>query len=181
MELIHKAINETLNIVSDHSIIILMVISIFLLKNKKNLLFYYVIGVFINYLINIFLKLSIRQYRPIEDERMINTVLTNTGQNIFKNNIMLANFYGMPSDHVQGVSFSTTFIILSLKNIRIAILYLIISLISTIRRIQNKSHSILQSIFGAIAGILFAYVVYYFSQNNIKSILKLKMDDNAPI
>jgi len=181
MELIHKAINETLNIVSDHSIIILMVISIFLLKNKNNLLVYYILGVFINYVINLVLNLIIRQYRPNENERMFNAVLNNIGKNIFKNNIMLANFYGMPSDHAQGVSFSTTFIILSLKNIRIAILYLIISFISTIKRIQNKSHSILQSLFGAIAGILFAYVVYYFSQNNIKSILKLKIDDNAPI
>jgi len=176
-----EIINNIINILGQYAPIILILISIFLLKNTTNLLFYYIIGIFINTLLNIILKIIIQQPRPNDDSKMVDIALKNGKRFIFKNNIIPFNIFGMPSGHSQSSFFSTTFIFLSLKNIRIVFLYLFLSFITIYQRVKYNYHTIFQVIVGAIVGIIFAYIMFYFSQQNIKSILKEKEDDNAPI
>jgi membrane-associated phospholipid phosphatase len=151
------------------------------LRNYKNLLFYYIIGVFINELLNLFLKGLFLDPRPTYDKKLFNLAIKNGKRFIFKNGIITYDICGMPSGHTQSVFFSTIFIYLSLKNTRIALSYLIISLITMYQRIETKQHTLFQVIVGGIVGGLFALFMFYLAKNNIKGIIKIKSDDNAPI
>ena len=170
-----------LNIIGNYGPLILIFISLYLLRKYKNLLFYYVIGIFTNVLLNLFLKGIILQPRPSEDPKLFNLAIKNGKRFIFKNGIIPHDICGMPSGHTQSAIFSTVFIYLSLKNTKIALSYLIISLITMYQRIEYKFHTPLQVIIGGIVGSLFAYVIFYLAKQNIKGIIKIKSDDNAPI
>jgi len=161
--------------------IILIIITLYLLRKHNNLFFYYAIGIFINTIVNIILKGLILQPRPSEDPKMFNLAIKNGKRFVFKNGIIPHDICGMPSGHTQSVIFSTVFIYLSLKNIKIALSYLIISLITMYQRIEYNHHTTFQVIVGGIVGSLLAYIVFYLAKQNIKGIIKIKSDDNAPI
>ena len=87
----------------------------------------------------------------------------------------------MPSGHAQQTAYSLMFIYLCLKNKSIFTYYLIITLITFYQRYKYRNHTILQIIVGAIVGILSGLIIFYMSQQNIKGLLKLKPDNNAPL
>ena len=49
------------------------------------------------------------------------------------------------------------------------------------QRVINKKHTLFQVIVGSFVGALFAFIMFYFAKQNIKGIIKIKSDDNAPI
>jgi membrane-associated phospholipid phosphatase len=173
--------HNMLDIIGDNSPFILMVITFYLLRKHKNFLFYYVIGILIDRLLNILLKGLILQPRPSEDPSLFNLAIKNGKRFIFKNSIIPYDICGMPSEHTQSAIFSTVFIYLSLKNSYISLSYLIISLITMYQRVLRNHHTIFQVIMGDIVGGLFAIVMFYFAKQNIKGVIKIKSDDNAPI
>jgi membrane-associated phospholipid phosphatase len=154
-------------------------VSIYLLWDKSNLLFYYTFGIFLNTIINIGLKCIIQQPRPSIDANKFNLVLRNFKQSIFKNGI--PDIFGMPSGHTQSVMFSTIFIFLSLKKMNILIFYLIISLITMWQRVNYNFHTINQVIVGFIVGSGFAYFMFYMGKKNKTGVIREKRDDNAII
>jgi membrane-associated phospholipid phosphatase len=87
----------------------------------------------------------------------------------------------MPSGHAQSVFFSTVFIYLALKDIKITVLYLIISLLTMYQRVLFNSHTVLQVLAGALVGILFAGFIYFMARQKITGKLRAKKDDNGPI
>ena len=160
--------------------IILIITSFYLLWNKPNLYFYYVVGVFINSILNIILKGIFLQPRPNEDIKDFNLALKNGRLFIFKNGIIPLDIFGMPSGHSQSAFFSCAFIYLALRQLNILWFYLSISFITIYQRVSYKYHSVLQVLVGGVIGVIFAYLVYYLSQQKIKGIIREKQDDNGP-
>jgi len=160
--------------------LILFFFSLFFLWSKRNLLFYYILGIFFNTILNVIVKGIVQQPRPLEDEKLFNLALQNGSQFVFKDGIPF-DIFGMPSGHAQSSLFSTIFIYLSLRKLNILYIYTIISIITLIQRVVYNYHTIFQEFVGGIMGILFGYCVYILSQQKIKGIIREKKDDFGPI
>ena len=168
------------NLLGRYGPLILFFFSLYLLKNKKNLFFYYIVGIFCNVILNILLKGLIQEARPEEYLKQFNMALTNGKRFIFKDG-MIYDLFGMPSGHSQSSLFSTVFVYLSLKNTNILGFYSIISLITMIQRVYFNHHSNLQVFIGAICGALFAYFFYFLAKENIIGKITEKADDYGPL
>jgi len=152
---------------------ILFISSIYFLFDKSTSLAVYIVGFFFNLLLNIILKSLIQQPRPVEDKRLFNLEIIN-GKRIVNER------YGMPSNHAQGVFYSTIFILLTLKNKTVGLVYLLVSLITCYQRIANNYHTVPQVFAGGIIGILMGASFYYCSKRMLKGRIREKPDDNAP-
>lgn len=155
--------------------------SVFLLWNqhKKTLLNYYVIGYFINIVINMLLKGVFKQPRPFENVKLFQLALKKRMEDGYMS-LLDMNIYGMPSGHAQMVFYSTMYIHLALKNPYISIAYFILSLITMYQRVNKNMHTFFQVIVGSILGCVFAYATFYFSQKNIAGNIATKKDDYGP-
>jgi len=159
---------------------ILLFITIFLLRNKHNLLFYYILFFIISLFLNLVLKGIIQQPRPSIDSKTFHLMMKNKERYIYKRGIPY-DIFGMPSGHSQSVLLSTIFIYLSLHDIKIAILYLFITLITLTQRVIDNHHTILQVIFGSLIGVALGYVAYKMAQTNVEGKKTAKNDDYGPI
>jgi membrane-associated phospholipid phosphatase len=159
---------------------ILLLFSLYLLFNKQNLQFYYLVGLLINTILNLVLKGIIQQPRPFEDEKKFNLAVKNIPETIFKDGIPF-NIFGMPSGHAQMALYSTVYIYLSLKNINVLLFYIFMSLIIIVQRVISKSHSIFQVVVGAIIGSFMGYTAFYFAETVIKGRIREKPDDFGPL
>jgi membrane-associated phospholipid phosphatase len=158
----------------------LIFLSMYLLWNKNNLFFFYTVGLFIDAILNIVLKGIIQEPRPNVDPKTFNLALTHGRRFLFKDGIPY-DIFGMPSGHSQSSLFSTMFIYLALKNTRLSFIYLISSLIIMAQRVEFNQHTVLQCIIGAIIGGIFAYIMFYLSDQKMKGIIREKPDDYGPI
>jgi membrane-associated phospholipid phosphatase len=158
----------------------LFIYSVYLLWNKGTLLYYYISGVFLDAILNLVLKGIIKEPRPSEDPKLFNVALKHSIRFKFINGYPY-DVFGMPSGHAESVFFSTVFIYLALKDIKITILYLIISLLTMYQRVLFNSHTVLQVLAGSLVGILFAGFIYFMAQQKIIGKLRAKKDDNGPI
>ena len=159
--------------------IILIIYSCYLLWDKSNLFFYYIVGIFINAILNLIIKGIIQEPRPSEDLKTFELLLKNGRRFLFKDGIP-HDIFGMPSGHTQSSLFSTIFIFLSLKNLNILSVYLFISFIIMAQRVAFNHHTINQVIVGAIVGGLFGYSMFYMAQNKLMGVIREKIDDYGP-
>jgi membrane-associated phospholipid phosphatase len=159
--------------------IILIIYSCHLLWDKQNLFFYYIIGIFINAILNLIIKGLIQEPRPSEDLKTFELSLKNGHRFLFKDGIP-HDIFGMPSGHSQSSLFSTIFIFLSLKKLNILGVYLLISFIVMAQRVVYNYHTINQVVVGAIAGGLFGYFMFYMAQNKLMGVIREKIDDYGP-
>ena len=159
---------------------ILGVLPIYLLWNKKNLFFYYIIGFLISALVNLVLKGLLQMPRPYEDAGRFNLALTHGRRFIFKSGLPF-DIFGMPSGHAQMVFYSTTFLYLSLRNMNILYFCLSVSLLTVSQRVVFNYHTPLQVIVGAIVGIGMGYLIYYIARNKIVGRITEKLDDFAAV
>lgn len=155
---------------------ILFIFSIILLKNIPNALYYYVVGFILNFVLNIFLKATIQQPRPKYDDDLFKLTLNHLKKH---NSIVPFDMYGMPSGHSQSVIYSTIFIYLVLKDTKITLFYLFISLITIGQRVGGLHHTIFQVIVGSLIGIGFGYFIFYMYEQKMVGKLTLKKDDFA--
>jgi len=153
---------------------VLLFTSIYLLWNKSTLLIIYLIGFFLNILLNYLLKILIQQPRPSEEINLFNA-LKASGK------IIPFDSYGMPSGHAQEVFYSTFFIYFALKNNKVVCLFLLMSLYTGYQRIKYNSHTLLQVICGSIIGSIMGYFFFNLSTKKLMGVLKFKLDDNAPL
>jgi hypothetical protein len=160
--------------------VILLFMTIFLLRNKHNLLFYYILFFVISLFLNLLLKSIIQQPRPSIDSKTFNLMMKNKERYIYKHGVPY-DIFGMPSGHSQSVLLSTIFIYLSLHDIKIAMLYLFITLITLAQRVIDNHHTILQVIVGSLIGIALGYVAYKMAQTNIVGKKTAKKDDYGPL
>ena len=49
------------------------------------------------------------------------------------------------------------------------------------QRVIDDHHTVFQVLVGAGVGILYAYLFYYFTQQSLKGIIRMKPDDNGPL
>lgn len=158
----------------------LIILSMYLLRNKNNLFFFYTVGLFIDAILNLVLKGIIQEPRPNVDPKTFNLALTHGRRFLYKDGIPY-DIFGMPSGHSQSALFSTMFIYLALKNTRLSFIYLLSSLIIMAQRVEFKQHTILQCIIGGTIGAIFAYIMFYLSGQKMKGIITEKLDDFGPI
>jgi membrane-associated phospholipid phosphatase len=159
---------------------ILIILSVYLLWNHKILLFYYVIGIFVNTILNVILKGIIQEPRPIFDDKKVSLALTHAKRLFYQKGVPF-DLFGMPSGHAQSSFFSTIFIYLALRKMNITYIYIALTILTCIQRITSNYHSINQVIVGSLIGFLFAFFIYYFSQKKLQGKIKVKADDNGPI
>jgi len=159
---------------------LLLFTTIFLLRNKHNLLFYYILFVILSLFLNLVLKGIIQQPRPSIDAKTFHLMMKNKERYIYNHGIPY-DIFGMPSGHSQSVLLSTIFIYLSLHDIRIAMFYLFITLITLTQRVIDNHHTILQVIVGSLVGCIVGYVAYKMAQTNMEGKKTAKRDDYGPI
>jgi len=159
---------------------ILLLCSIFLLRNKSNLLFYYILFFGISVILNVVLKGLIQQSRPCIDRETFQLMMRNKERYIKKNGVPY-DIFGMPSGHSQSVVFSTIFIYLCLREFNILLFYILISLITLFQRVINNHHTVLQLVIGSLAGALLGYIGYNMARMNIEGKKTMKKDDYGPI
>jgi|LauGreSuBDMM15SN_2_FD.fasta_scaffold06010_3 membrane-associated phospholipid phosphatase len=151
---------------------ILIILTIFILLNKKYLLMSFIVGYGFNLILNLLLKGIVKQPRPKEDIKLVNLAI-NSGRR------MGFDIYGMPSGHAQLVFYCTIFIYLVTKKNNITLFYLFISFITLYQRVLYKNHTISQVVVGSFVGSLMGYVVYHYAEHLIKGYLKPKKEDYA--
>ena len=160
--------------------LILLIMTIFFLRNKGNLLFYYILFLIISLILNLVLKSIIQQPRPSIDAKTFQLMMKNKERYIYKHGIPY-DIFGMPSGHSQSVWLSTIFIYLSLHDIKIAALYLFISLITLVQRVVDNHHTVLQVVVGSITGLALGYLGYKMAQINLEGKKTAKKDDYGPL
>jgi len=141
-----------MNFLDNFGFLIVFVIGFITLLKNPIYLSGYLVFTCINQIINIVLKSTIREPRPI----------TINETNYDK--------YGMPSGHAQHIYFFMTFTYLVNKSIMVLLLELFISFFTLYQRWKYKKHSIPQLLVGSIIGIIVAFL----SVESIKIYLRNK-------
>lgn len=154
--------------------IILFLASIFLLRNMYTYLPFFLFGFIFNNILNIILKLSIKEPRPSTDQKAIEIGVVNGARIGFDK-------FGMPSGHAQNCAYSLIFITMTLNDPIITAIYSFISIISLFQRYLYNNHTILQLLTGFIIGSGFGYLTYVLGNKYITGNIKMKIDDNAPL
>jgi membrane-associated phospholipid phosphatase len=175
-----NVLSNIFNKLGSYGPLLLHFLSIYLLWNKQNLFFYYIIGIFVNDISNIILKGIFLQPRPSVDEKLFELALKNSRRFLFKDG-MPYDVLGMPSGHSQSVIFSTVFIYLALRKKNILYVYLLISLLTMIQRVLRNHHTVLQVFIGALIGALVGYLFYYLATQKMKGLIREKIDDFGPL
>jgi membrane-associated phospholipid phosphatase len=154
--------------------IILFVLSLFLLRNKRIYFRFLVYGFILNNILIIILKLAIKEPRPTNEQKAIEIGVINGARISFDK-------FGMPSGHAQNCGYCLAFITMVLNEPFITALYLVISLISLFQRYLYDNHTILQLIVGFIVGTTVGYLTYITGNTYIIGNIKMKIDDNGPL
>jgi membrane-associated phospholipid phosphatase len=165
---------EVLNYIGCYSPIILFILTILFLRNMHTYLTFFVSGFLLNNILNIILKLFIKEPRPLKDQKAIEIGVTNGVRIGFDK-------FGMPSGHAQNCSYCLAFITLVLNSPIITSMYIIITMITIFQRYINNNHSMLQLIIGSTIGLGFGYIIYLLGKQQIIGDIKMKKDDNAPL
>lgn len=153
--------------------VILFILSLFLLRNMRTYLQFFVYGFILNNILNIILKLAIKEPRPEKDQKAIEIGITNGVRIGFDK-------FGMPSGHAQNCGYCVSFITLTLNNPFITCLYSLISTISLFQRYLYNNHTFLQLIVGFTVGGSFGYLTYIIGNKYITGNIKMKLDENGP-
>jgi membrane-associated phospholipid phosphatase len=158
----------------------LIILSVYLLWNQSNLLFFYIFGIFCDFILNIVLKGIVKQPRPCFNSRELHLALKNNKRFVYKDGIPF-DLFGMPSGHAQSCLYSTVFIYLAFRKTNWLYFYLLISAIIMSQRVVFKYHTFTQVIVGAPIGALFGYIMYRFTETKLKNHIREKQDDFGPI
>lgn len=154
--------------------IILFILSLFLLRNMTRYLKFFVIGFFLNNILNIILKLLIKHPRPDKDQKAIEIGVTHGARISFDK-------FGMPSGHAQNCGYCLFFILMTLNDPIINMIYLILSIICVFQRYIYNNHTILQLIIGFIIGSGFGIITYKIGRKIITGNITMKKDDYGPL
>jgi len=159
----------------------LIILSWIILWDKKTLFFYYTVGLFIDTILNLFLKGILKHPRPYVDPQKFNLAITHGHRFLFKNGVPY-DIFGMPSGHSQSVLYSTIFMYFALKNkSNLLYFYYAVASLTMIQRIYSNNHYLYQVIAGASIGALVGYTMFFLSGQQIIGKITEKIDDFGPI
>jgi membrane-associated phospholipid phosphatase len=118
----------------------------------------------VNYELNSFLKLLFKQPRPDENMKLFRLEMNR------RDYIDWSEYkrFGMPSGHAEETAYSLIYIILTLQNTKITVLFLIITLFTIFQRVYTKRHTVMQVSVGAIIGLIMGYLFYYLAYKKIQ-------------
>jgi membrane-associated phospholipid phosphatase len=160
--------------------LLLIMVAISFLWKYKYLFYYFSFGLFMNTILNIFLKGFIQEPRPTFDATRIKLAKSHAKNYFYQNGIPF-DIFGMPSGHAEMSFYITVFLYLALKNTHLSYFCFFFSLLICYQRVKYNYHSISQVIVGSIVGSAFAYLIYRTSREKIKGEVKEKPDNNAPV
>jgi len=132
--------------------VILFVFTFYSLLHTSKYLFVYVIGIIMNSFLNIWLKQRIKEPRPSNPKKFIDS-----------DQLVGKNYYGLPSGHAQSVAFSLTFLHLTKSPIPFIYVLACITVITIYQRWKYRRHTGKQLAIGAIIGSLFAWTLVSIS------------------
>ena len=153
--------------------VILFFLSLFLLRNNKKYLYFFFYGFILNNILNVILKVAIKEPRPTTEQKVIEIGIANGARISFDK-------FGMPSGHAQNCAYCLAFITMVLKDPFITAIYTIITFNTLFQRYLYNNHTILQLVIGCFIGLSFGYITYTIASKNIMGNIKMKKDDNAP-
>jgi len=141
---------------------ILFPISLYFLLSKQNYLKVFVIGYFLNAILNVILKYIIQQPRPNKDIHQFNLMKTN-------NKSIPFNWYGMPSGHSQMALYSTIYVYNATKNIYLLLFFSLMSIITIVQRVYYNKHTNAQCFVGGAIGSLVGYGFYIWTRDYLSN------------
>ena len=124
--MIQKFIISTLDLIGEFGPIILFVITLVLIKKKNNLFTYYLYGFFLNAMLNLLLKGIIKEPRPLHDPKVLKARVDLNKSNKFIYFVPV-DIFGMPSGHAQSALYTTCFIYMALRDVKLTVFFLLIS------------------------------------------------------
>jgi membrane-associated phospholipid phosphatase len=128
---------------------IMIAIVFYVLYKQWTKLFIFTVGIYVNTMINMTLKQIIKDPRPKNPIKFLNS-------DRFDNNITI---YGMPSGHSQNVFFSLFYLYLTThKIIPWTLVGICIAILTFFERLYFNNHSIPQLLVGSILGSIIAYL-----------------------
>jgi len=154
--------------------IILFFLSLFLLRNNKKYLYFFFYGFILNNILNIILKVAIKEPRPTPERKIIEIGIRNGARISFDK-------FGMPSGHAQNCAYCLVFITMVLNDPFITAFYTVLTINTLFQRYLYINHTILQLVVGTFIGLCFGYIIYTIANKNIMGNIKMKKDDNAPL
>ena len=153
---------------------IMLVVTIWLLRNKMNYLKFFFYGYITNIVVNSLLKWFLKEPRPVNDLKILQLGITHTKRIGFDK-------YGMPSGHAQHCGFMLAFITLVFESPLVTGLYSILSFICLYQRYLYQNHTLLQIIVGFGVGLGVGYLFYELGAKKLVGNIKRRPDDNAPL
>jgi membrane-associated phospholipid phosphatase len=146
---------------------ILFIITICLLNNKTTYLRFFIFGFILNNILNILLKLCIKEPRPSNDKKYIEIAIYNEERVSFDK-------YGMPSGHAQNCAYCLAFITMVYNSPIITAIYFIVSCLSMYQRYSFNNHTMLQLLVGFVIGLFMGYILYTITNKYIVGNIKEK-------
>lgn len=142
--------------------------SLLLLKSYPKYFVLFLLGSFMNAIVNYLLKGLIAQPRPDDDKVELEKAYRK---------ILDFNRFGMPSGHTQIAFFTTVFVYLATQDIRVLVGFFILSLIVVFQRVHYKHHFLSQTMVGALVGSLLGWLTFQYGLKIQKGHLAAKKDD----
>lgn len=158
-------------------------------SGRQVYIYYFIVGLIVNTLLNIILKGAIQQPRPDDmgqpgafQKRVRNILATRHG--------LPFNLFGMPSGHAQAVLYICSFLYAVLyfdqgeKGARpcnwvIKWLLIVIGVIVLVQRVEWGHHTWFQVAVGAAVGVAIGAGAYWMGKQKIVGRLAKKVDDGA--
>ena len=153
---------------------IMLVVTLWLLRNKINYLKFFFYGCIINVVVNSLLKWLLKEPRPVNDWKILQLGITHTKRIGFDK-------YGMPSGHAQHCGYILVFVTLVLNSPFVTGSFSILSLICLYQRYLYQNHTLLQVIVGFVVGLGVGYLFYELGTKKIVGNIKMRPDDNGPL
>jgi len=139
--------------------ILTAIIAVVALLERPPYLIAFIVGTFLNEIVNSILKITIKQDRPRNPVHYIDDV-----------GVTGAHIYGMPSGHAETVFFAITYLYLVKAPPTIILICLFIGILTLYQRWSFRRHTIEQLVVGVIVGIIFANIVYQLTVEYLRRI-----------
>ena len=163
-------------LLGEWSVVIIFFLSCFLLRQQANYLIFFIVGIVLNVILNMFLKSMIKQPRPSTSDDL-RRLLEKHGLPFAYRYKLTSDLFGMPSGHAEITMFCLAFLyFVDAKQIH-GLLYVFV-LLTLWNRLFFEFHTILQVIVGSCIGIATAWIFYKIARRGLTGRLRVKKDDN---
>lgn len=153
-------------------------ITLFILYKSSNTLTlgYYVLGSLICILLNVILKILIKEPRPKDDKPDFSFLVQN-------NKRVSYDKFGMPSGHAQFMFYTLAFMAYAIRGYKyywwLMTCFTLLTINTVAQRVRDDNHTVSQVMVGSIIGVLFGLGTYYVTKSKLKGKMSAKEDDNA--